>query len=75
MPERASPAEVSRGLGAEVGESIGPFVHVVLSVSAHVREVHGDATRFEGGEQFGIAPGEGFVLLWLPRPCGMNSQP
>ena len=73
LPERASPAEVSRSLGAEVGESIGPFVHVVLSVSAHVREVHGDATRFEGGEQFGVAPCESFVLLWLPRACGGTS--
>ena len=49
-PERASSAEVSRGLGAEVGESIGPFVHVVLSVSAYVHEVHDNAARLEGGE-------------------------
>ena len=45
MPERASPAEVSRGLGAEVGESIGPFVHVVLSVSPNVCEAYDEAAK------------------------------
>ena len=61
---------MGRGPGADVGEAVSSFVHVVSSVSSYVFKVHGDAACFEGGEEFGVAPNKGLVFLWLPCSRG-----
>ena len=61
---------MGRGLGAEVGEFIGAFVHAMSSVGSHVFEEDVDAAGSEGCKLLHVPRNEGFVLARLPRSGG-----
>ena len=62
---------MGRGLGAEVGEFIGAFVHAMSSVGSHVFEEDVDAAGSEGCELLHVPRDEGLVLARLP-PRGVR---
>ena len=72
MPKRAPCSKVGRGLGAEVGQPVGAFVHVVPPVRTYVMEPHAYVSGSEHGELAHITCYEGFMFGRPPGPCGVG---